>query len=164
MQRRAWRRLTKNVPPVGPGADRRRQLFRLLDVLLSDSYPTFAWGFLVCPARAHSWRCKSSRELATANEVKRNCGRATDRGEEAWSVNREPMNKNRIRGTAEQGERAKSREALVAKARWCKSGGCAVKECVLTRGDLASCLKGRRGNAEREVSRSHSSRRHGVKG
>ena len=86
-----------------------------------------------------------------------NCGRATDRGEEAWSVNREPMNKNRIRGTAEQGERAKSREALVAKARWCKSGGCAVKECVLTRGDLASRLKGRRGSAEREVSRGHSS-------
>lgn len=113
--------------------------------------------FLVRPARVHSWRWKSSRELATANEVKRNCGRATDRGEEAWSVNREPMNKNRIRGTAEQGERAKSREALVAKAGWCKSGGCAVKECVLTRGDLASCLKGRRGNTEREVSRGHSS-------
>jgi len=89
--------------------------------------------------------------------VKRNCGRVTDRGEEAWSVNRESMNKNRIRGTAKQGERARSREALVAKARWCISGGCAVKECVLTRGDLASRLKGRRGNTEREVSRGHSS-------
>ena len=120
--------------------------------------PATGGVFLVCPARAHSWRCKSSRELATANEVKRNCGRVTDRGEEAWSVNREPMNKNRIRGTAKQGERARSREALVAKARWCISGGCAVKECVLTRGDLALCLKGRRGNTEREVSRGHSSR------
>jgi hypothetical protein len=49
--------------------------------------------------------------------VKRNCGRATDRGEEAWSVNREPMNKNRIKGAAEQGERARNREALVAKAK-----------------------------------------------
>ena len=38
----------------------------------------------VRPARAHSWRCKSSRELTTASEVKRNCGRVTDRGEEAW--------------------------------------------------------------------------------
>lgn len=56
----------------------------------------------------------------------------------------EPMNKNRIEGTAEQGERACNREALVIKARRCKSGGCAVKECVLTWGDLASCLKGRR--------------------
>ena len=126
--------------------------------LLVPPYPD------VRPARAHSWRCKSSRELATANEVKRNCGRATDRGEEAWSVNREPMNKNRIRGTAKQGERAKSREALVAKARRCISGGCAVKECVLTRGYLALCLKGQRGNTEREVSRGHSSFRNGTKG
>ena len=125
---------------------------------LNEKRPDWFGAFLVRPARAHSWRCKSSRELATANEAKRNCGRATDRGEEAWSVNREPMNKNRIRGTAKQGERAKSREALVAKARRCKSGGCAVKECVLTRGDLASCLKGRRGSTEREVSRRHSSR------
>jgi hypothetical protein len=28
------------------------------------------------------------------------------------------MNKNRIEGAAEQGERAKNREALVIKARW----------------------------------------------
>ena len=58
--------------------------------------------------------------------------------------NCEPMNKNRIEGAAEQGERAKFCEALVIKAKWRKSGGCAVKECVLTRGDLALCLKGRR--------------------
>ena len=56
----------------------------------------------------------------------------------------EPMDKNRIEGGAEQGERAKDREALVIKARRRKSGGCAAKECVLTRGDLALCLKGRR--------------------
>jgi hypothetical protein len=30
--------------------------------------------------------------------------------------NREPMDKNRIRGGAEQGERARNREALVVKA------------------------------------------------
>jgi hypothetical protein len=54
------------------------------------------------------------------------------------------MNKNRIKGAAEQGERAKDREALVIKARWRRSGGGAVKECVLTRGDLALRLKGRR--------------------
>jgi len=40
------------------------------------------------------------------------------------------MNKNRIRGAAEQGERACDREALVVKAKWRKSGGCAGKECV----------------------------------
>jgi len=54
------------------------------------------------------------------------------------------MDKNRIEGAAEQGERAWNREALVAKAKRRKSGGCAVKECVLTWGDLALCLKGRR--------------------
>jgi hypothetical protein len=63
------------------------------------------------------------------------------------------MDKNRIEGAAEQGERAKFREALVIKAKRRKSGGCAAKECVLTRGDLALRLKGRRGNTEREVSK-----------
>ena len=41
--------------------------------------------FFVRPARAHSCGCKSHRELVTVSEAKRNCGRATDRGEEAWS-------------------------------------------------------------------------------
>ncbi|TXG88763.1 MAG: hypothetical protein E6R15_11040 [Zoogloea sp.] len=80
----------------------------------------------------------------TANEVKRNCVRATEGGKEAWSISCEPMDKNRIEGAAEQGERANDREALVIKAKWRKSGGCAAKECVLTWGDLALCLKGRR--------------------
>jgi hypothetical protein len=52
------------------------------------------------------------------------------------------MNKNWIEGVAEQGERAINREALVIKAKRRRSGGCAVKECVLTWGDLALCLKG----------------------
>ncbi len=43
--------------------------------------------------------------------------------------NWEPMNKNRIEGAAEQGERAKDRKALVIKAKWRRSGGCAAKEC-----------------------------------
>jgi hypothetical protein len=42
--------------------------------------------------------------------------RLTECGEEAWSVNREPMNKNRIGGVAKQGERARNRKALVTKA------------------------------------------------
>ena len=96
------------------------------------------------PAWAHSCGCKSRRQLITANEVKRNCVRVTERGKEAWNVSCEPMDKNRIEGAAEQGERARSREALVIKAKWRKSGGCAAKECVLTWGDLALCLKGRR--------------------
>jgi heat-inducible transcriptional repressor len=42
----------------------------------------------VRPAWAHSCGCKSRRKLITANEVKRNCVRATERGKEAWSINR----------------------------------------------------------------------------
>ena len=40
---------------------------------------------LVRPAWAHSCGCKSRREPVTVSEAKRNCGRVTDRGEEAWS-------------------------------------------------------------------------------
>ena len=119
---------------------------------------------MVRPAWAHSCGCKSRRKLITANEVKRNCVRATERGKEAWRINCEPMDKNRIEGAAEQGERANDREALVIKAKWRKSDGCAEKECVLTWGDLALWLKGRRMNPEREVSRGRSSCRDGAKG
>ena len=62
--------------------------------------------FHVRPAWAHSYGCKSRRKLITANEAKRNCKRATNCGKEAWSINCEPMNKNRIEGAVKQGERA----------------------------------------------------------
>jgi hypothetical protein len=55
--------------------------------------------------------------------------RATECGKEAWSINHEPMYKNRIEGVADQGERARNREALVVKDRWRKCGGCVMKEC-----------------------------------
>ena len=38
----------------------------------------------VRPAWAHSYGCKSRRELVTTSEVKRNCTRVTECGEEAW--------------------------------------------------------------------------------
>ena len=40
--------------------------------------------------------------------------------------NCEPMDKNWIEGVTEQGVRAGFREALVIKAKWCRSGGCAT--------------------------------------
>ena len=52
--------------------------------------------FVVRPAWAHSYGCKSRRKLITTSEVKRNCMRATECGKEAWNINCEPMNKNRI--------------------------------------------------------------------
>ena len=99
---------------------------------------------MVRPAWAHTRGCKSRRKLITTNEAKRNCTRVTECGDEAWSVNRELMNKNRIEGGAEQGEWATNHEALVIKARWRRCGGCAMKVCAITWGDLALRLKGRR--------------------
>ena len=57
---------------------------------------------------------------------------------------RELTNRNRIQGAADQGERARNREALMVKGKRRKSGSCARKVRVLIRGDLASRLKGRR--------------------
>ena len=74
-------------------------------------------------------------------------GRKGDRPSEG-SVERSrgPTNRNRIRGDADRGERANDREALVT-----KGGGVnpAVvrRRRVLTWGDLALRLKGRRGEA-----------------
>ncbi len=55
------------------------------------------------------------------------------------------MDKNRIRGAGERGERASDREAPVTKGTLRKSGGRAVKVGVLTWGNLVSGLKGSRG-------------------
>jgi hypothetical protein len=52
------------------------------------------------------------------------------------------MNKNRIEGEADQGERAEDRAALVTKGSRRSSGDRAVKECVLPWRDLALRLKG----------------------
>lgn len=86
------------------------------------------------------------------SEAKRNCGRVTDRGEEAQSEDDGPMNKKRMRGDVERGERANDREASMAKVRRRRSAGRASKVDALTWGDLASCLKGRRWKQRREES------------
>jgi len=58
------------------------------------------------------------------------------KGDLSWEGSRErnrgPMNKNRIGGEAERGERARDRQASMVKARRRKSGGRAAKEGVLT--------------------------------
>lgn len=86
------------------------------------------------------------------SEAKRNCGRVTDRGEEARSEDVGLMNKKRIRGAGEQGERANDREALVAKARQRRSDSRVSKVDALTWGDLAPRLKGRRSQERSEES------------
>lgn len=64
---------------------------------------------------------------------------------------------------------SRASEPAIAKLLWSRRmrrrcSGCAVKDRVLTWGDLALCLKGRRGDTEREVSSGHSSCRYGAKG
>ena len=61
------------------------------------------------------------------------------------------MNKNRIEGVAEQGERANGREALVTKVR-CRRCGGAVEECVLTWRDWPAKPRYRQGT---EAKRAH---------
>jgi len=56
------------------------------------------------------------------------------------------------------------REAAMTKARRRKPGARAVKDSVLTWGDLALRLKGQRGHTEREVSRGRSSDREAEQG
>jgi hypothetical protein len=62
------------------------------------------------------------------------------------------MNKNRIRGAGGRGERANDREAPMAKFRRRRSGSHALTVDVLTWGDLALRLKGRRRLQRREES------------
>ena len=49
-----------------------------------------------------------------------------------------PMNKNRIEGIAEQGERANGREALVTKVGWRRSGGVQRRSAFLP-GEISPC-------------------------
>lgn len=79
--------------------------------------PGFPGFFIVRPAWAHSCGCQSCRKLIPANEVKRNRVRASERREEARIVIGEPMDKNRIEGTAERGEWAMDYKALVSRFR-----------------------------------------------
>jgi hypothetical protein len=120
-------------PPLPPRTDDSERIVRF---------------FLVRPApRALTWRWKSSPEPAIAKEGKRKGERVTDRLEEAWN---EPTGRR-----TETGYEAKPTGAskpMIAKlpwpkVRWRKSGGGVGKVSVLTRGDLASDLKGPRGYA-----------------
>ena len=116
------------------------------------------------PAWARSWRWKSSRELTTANEAKRNCMRATECGKETWSETASRWTRTGYEAVPSRASGQHSAKLLWSRLRQRKSGGCAVKDRVLTWGDLASRLKGQRGNTERGVSRGHSSWLYGAKG
>ena len=82
-------------------------------------------------------------EVEVLSEVDRN-DRSEPQGadregsaERSGERSREPTNRNRIRGAADQGERANDREALATKGERRRSGGCAGKVTTLTWGGLA---------------------------
>ena len=97
----------------------------------------------VRPAWARSSGCKSPAELATARRVKRNCVRATERGEEAWSVNRGRWTRTGYEALPTRASRLSSAKLLWPTVRRRQCGGCAVKDRVLTWGDLALWVKAR---------------------
>ena len=120
--------------------------------------------FYVRPAWAHSCGCKSHRKLITANEAKRNCMRVPECGKEARSETASRWTRTGYEAVPSRASRPMTAKLLWSRLRRRKSGGCAVKDRVLTWGDLASRLKGRRGDTERGVSSGHSSCLYGAKG
>src|SRR5690606_26884855 len=97
---------------------------------------------VVRPAWALSCGCKSRRKETIPIEANRSCGRATNRGKEAGSETA-----GRCTRTGSEATPGGASEQWVAKLRWSrprrrKSSGGAVKDSVLTWGDLALCLKG----------------------
>ena len=65
-------------------------------------------------------------------------GVAARRGlKEAWKQSRDPMDKNRIRGSHDGTSRHLTTKSISTKQRGCKFGGCAAKAGELTSGDLS---------------------------
>jgi len=92
----------------------------------------------VRPAWAQSWRCKSSRELATASEVNPNCGEVTNRGEEGMIETASRCTRTGYEAMSTKASGRFSAKLLWSTVRRRRSGGCAVKDCVLTWGDPGS--------------------------
>jgi hypothetical protein len=90
--------------------------------------------------------------------------RVTECGKEAWSETASRWTRTGYEAMPSRASGQHSAKLLWSRLRRRKSGGCAGKDRVLTWGDLASWLKGRRGNTERGVSSGHSSCLYGAKG
>ena len=72
----------------------------------------------VRPAWARPWRCKSSRKLATATEVKRKGGTVRRRSEEAWSATA-----GRRTETGSEALPPRASGQVTAKLSWPRGGG-----------------------------------------
>ena len=67
------------------------------------------WGLKpdrLVPSGFFMVRTAAGASLVTVSAVQRNWVKVIGRREAVWSVNREPMSKNRMEGVAKQGERA----------------------------------------------------------
>ena len=107
--------------------------------------PGLAPGVVVCARHGRTLGGASPpRKLTTVSKVKRNCGRATDRGEEAWSEVAGRWTRTGYRAMPTKASGHDSAKLLWSRVRQRKSGGRAMKECVLTRGDLVLRVKARR--------------------
>src|SRR3970282_1292983 len=91
-----------------------------------------------------TWRWKSSGELVVATQVNRKA--PTARGALKEAANESASRGTRTGYEALPGRASGQRTAKLPRPRLrrCKSGGCAGKATVLTWGDLALRLKGRR--------------------
>jgi hypothetical protein len=97
--------------------------------------------------RGYLWAVPTSGCLAsgdTTRQAKRNRVRVTERGEEAWSEAVSRGIRIAFEAAPVRASRHETAKLLWPRATRRKCGGCAVKDRVLTRGDLALCLKGRR--------------------
>jgi hypothetical protein len=98
----------------------------------------------VRPAWALSCGCKSRRKETILIEASRNCRRATDCGKEANSEVASRCTRTPSEAMSSGTNRPKTAKFRWSKLRRRKWGDCAMKDSVLTRGELALCLKGQR--------------------
>src|SRR6185369_10233435 len=94
------------------------------------------------PAWALSCGCKSRRKEVILIEANRNCVRATERGKEAGSETAGRCTRIGSEAASSGTSGQQTAKSRLPKLRRRKSVGRAVKDSVLTWGDLASCLKG----------------------
>src|SRR3989441_6142608 len=118
------------VLPGRPGGRVGRRPF-----LLREPRCLTAPGLVLCtPGMGTDWEVKVLREPGHRNprepQGRNREGASEGSGERTCG----PTNRNRIQGDADQGERAKDREALVTKGRRRRSGGRAGKVSALIRG------------------------------
>lgn len=93
--------------------------------------------YLVCQACPTAWWCKSTIQPDGGEGLANRKGAAVRRvSEGSGEQEREPMNKNRIKGIRRVASWQVTAKPILIKSAGCKFGGCARKAVGLTLGDL----------------------------